>query len=60
MGGNMDRLEMVTELVQNEIDWVAGDPTYENIQSAVKFFASGGFSGCSDEKIERMYKNLTA
>lgn len=56
----MDRLEMITELVQNEIDWVAGDPTYENIQSAVKFFALGGFSGCSDEKIERMYKNLTA
>ncbi len=56
----MDRLEMVTELVQNEIDWVVGDPTFENVQSIVKFFALGGFSGCSDEELERMYKNLTA
>jgi hypothetical protein len=51
---------MVTELVQNEIDWLVGDPTYENVQSVVKFFALGGFDRHSDEKIERMYKDLTA
>ena len=50
----MNRLEMVTELVQNEIDWVAGDPTYENIEAVVRFFALGGFDKHSDEKIERM------
>jgi hypothetical protein len=56
----MDRLEMVTELVQNEIDWVVGDPTFENVKSVVKFFSSGGFNKYSDEDIERMYANLMA
>ena len=56
----MERLEMVTKLVQNEIDWVVGDPTFENVQSIVKFFSSGGFNKYSDEDIEHMYANLTA
>jgi hypothetical protein len=60
MGGSMDRLEMVTELVQNEIDWVVGDPTFENVKSVVKFFSSGGFNKYSDEDIEHMYANLMA
>lgn len=56
----MTRLEMVTQLVQNEIDWLVGDPTFENVQSVVKFFSSGGFSKYSDEDIEHMYANLMA
>jgi hypothetical protein len=56
----MDRLVMVTELVQNEIDWLVGDPTFDNVQSIVKFFSSGGFGKYSDEDIEHMYANLMA
>lgn len=56
----MDKLEMVTKLVQNEIDWVVGDPTFDNVELIVKFFSSGGFNKYSDEDIERMYTNLTA
>lgn len=56
----MNRLEMVTQLVQNEIDWLVGDPSFENVQSVVKFFSSGGFGKYSDEDIEHMYTNLMA
>jgi hypothetical protein len=59
-GGCMNRLEMVTQLVQNEIDWLVGDPSFENVQSVVKFFSSGGFGKYSDEDIEHMYANLMA
>ena len=56
----MNREEMVQVLVQNEIDWVVGDPTYENVLEAVKFFSKGGFNKHDDITIEKMYNNLTA
>lgn len=56
----MDRIEMVQALVQNEIDWVVGDPTHENVQQVVRFFTMGGFDNYTDSKIEDMYNKLTA
>ena len=57
---NTNRLEMVTKLIENEIDWVVGDPTLENIQSVVKFFSMGGYEQYSDKEIKRQYENLMA
>ena len=57
---NTNRLEMVTKLIENEIDWIVGDPTFENIQSVVKFFSMGGYEQYSDQEIKRQYENLTA
>jgi hypothetical protein len=56
----MNRLDMVKTLVQNEVDWVVGDPTFENVESLVKFFTSGGFAKYSDDDIKAMYENLMA
>jgi hypothetical protein len=57
---NTNRLDMVTKLIENEIDWVVGDPTLENIQSVVRFFSMGGYEQYSDKEIKRQYENLTA
>jgi hypothetical protein len=57
---NTNRLEMVTKLIENEIDWVVGDPTLENIQSVVRFFSMGGYEQYSDKEITRQYENLIA
>lgn len=56
----MSKEDMLKELIQNEIDWVVGDPTYENVDAVVRFFTGGGFHKLSDEKITELYKNLTA
>jgi hypothetical protein len=56
----MDRLAMTTKLLENEIDWLIGDPTFENVQSVVKFLAIGGYEQYSDMEIKRQYENLTA
>jgi hypothetical protein len=56
----LSREQMVQALVQNEIDWVVGDPTYENVLEAVQFFSKGGFSKHEDTAIEKMYNKLTA
>lgn len=56
----MSRQDMIKELVQNEIDWVVGDPTFENVQKVVEFFTGGGFGRYSDDDIKHMYTNLTA
>jgi len=56
----VSRKDMVQALVQNDIDWVVGDPTHENVQQIVRFFANGGFDNYTDSKIEKMYNDLTA
>jgi hypothetical protein len=55
-----DRLEMISKLIENEIDWVIGDPTHENVQSIVRFFSIGGYEQFSDNEIKRQYENLMA
>jgi hypothetical protein len=54
------RQEMIKALTQNEIDWITGDPSFENVQDVVDFFANGGFNKLSDAEIEGQYLNLTA
>jgi hypothetical protein len=56
----ISREKMVQALVQNDIDWVVGDPTYENVQQIVRFFTNGGFDNYTDSAIEEMYNKLTA
>jgi hypothetical protein len=57
---NITRLEMTTKLIENEIDWLIGDPTRENTRSIIKFFSMGGYEQYSDKEIKRQYENLTA
>ena len=56
----MDRLAMVSKLIENELDWLIGDPTHENVQSVVRFFSVGGYERYSDREIKRQYENLIA
>jgi hypothetical protein len=56
----ISREDMVQALVQNDIDWVVGDPTHENVKQIVRFFTNGGFGNYTDSKIEEMYNKLTA
>jgi hypothetical protein len=56
----MDRLAMITKLIENEIDCLIGDPTIENVQSIVKFLAIGGYEQYSDMEIKRQYEKLIA
>lgn len=55
---NMKRDEMIKELTQNEIDWVVGDPDFENIVVSVDFFSKGGFYTYSDEELIELYNQL--
>ena len=57
---NTNRLDMISKLIENEIAWIVGDPTHENVQSVVKFFSMGGYEQYSDKEIKRQYENLTA
>lgn len=54
----MKRDEMIKELTQNEIDWVVGDPDFENIVVSVDFFSKGGFYTYSDEELIELYNQL--
>ena len=53
-----DRDAMVAALVRKEIDWIVGDPTHENINDTVQFFAKGGFGVYSDEDIKEQFDLL--
>ncbi len=56
----MKRNEMIKELTQNEIDWLLGDPEYENTVSTVSFFSDGGFYNYSDEDLTNLYNQMKA
>lgn len=56
----MNRIEMIKELTQNEIDWIVGDPEYENVQLIVDFLARGGYTVYSDDKLTMLYNQLKA
>ena len=56
----MSRVEMIEVLTRNEIDWLVGDPTWENINETVQFFTDGGFHKYSDQQLTEQYENLTA
>jgi hypothetical protein len=56
----MEKVEMLKALIDNELGWLASDPTFENMQDVVEFFANGGFNAMPDDKIEALYKQLTA
>jgi len=56
----MKREQMIKELTQNEIDWVTGDPEFENVVLSVEFFSKGGFYTYSDEELTKLYNQLTA
>lgn len=56
----MNRIEMIKELTQNEIDWIVGDPEYENIQLIVDFLALGGYTVYPDDKLTMLYNQLKA
>jgi hypothetical protein len=56
----MKRDEMIKELTQNEIDWVVGDPEFENVVVSVDFFSKGGFYNYSDEELTKLYNQLKA
>jgi hypothetical protein len=56
----MNRIKMIKELTQNEIDWIVGDPEYENIQLIVDFLALGGYTVYPDDKLTMLYNQLKA
>ena len=56
----MNRIEMIKELTQNEIDWIVGDPEFENMQLIVDFLARGGYTVYSDDKLTMLYNQLKA
>lgn len=56
----MKREQMIKELTQNEIDWLIGDPEFENVVLAVSFFSDGGFYNYSDEQLTDLYNQLKA
>lgn len=56
----MDRNKMIKKLIQNEIDWLVGDPTFENVESIVEFFTNGGFNNLPDNEIKTKYEGLIA
>ncbi len=56
----MTRLQMIKELTQNEIDWIVGDPEYENVQLIVDFLARGGYYAYSDQQLSMLYNHLKA
>lgn len=56
----MNRKDMMRQLIQNEIDWLVGDPTFENVNSVVEFFTNGGFDKLSDNEIKARYERLTS
>lgn len=47
----MSRNEMLILLVRNELEFLIGDPTPENIEMLADFFASGGFSDRTDDEM---------
>lgn len=51
---------MIKELTQNEIDWLLGDPEYENTVLTVSFFSDGGFYNYSDEDLTNLYNQMKA
>ena len=57
---NMNRIEMIKALTQNEIDWIVGDPEYENVQIIVDFLARGGYVNYSDDNLTMLYNQLKA
>ena len=57
---NMNRIEMIKALTQNEIDWIVGDPDYENVQIIVDFLAQGGYTNYSDDNLTMLYNQLKA
>ena len=56
----MNRIEMIKALTQNEIDWIVGDPDYENVQIIVDFLAQGGYTNYSDDNLTMLYNQLKA
>lgn len=56
----MKREQMIKELTQNEIDWLIGDPEFENTVLTVSFFSDGGFYTYSDEELTDLYNQLKA
>lgn len=57
-----DRQEMIDKLTRQELEWLLGDwqPTMPGIESnsnmAVKFFACGGFTTWSDERLKAKFE----
>lgn len=56
----MNRIQMIKALTQNEIDWIVGDPDYENVQIIVDFIARGGYTNYSDDNLTMLYNQLKA
>jgi lauroyl/myristoyl acyltransferase len=56
----MNRIKMIKELTQNEIDWIVGDPEFENVQLIVDFLARGGYYTYPDDKLAMLYNQLKA
>lgn len=56
----MNRNEMLILLTRNELDWLIGDPTPENIEMVTDFFANGGFVDRTDDELIDTISRLCA
>ena len=51
----MTRENMIEELTANELDWLVNNVDKHNMANAVEFFANGGFTAWTDEKLAKVY-----